>query len=58
VPALLIWGKDDQFAVEAMAKESLRYCDDGHVEIFENASHWVQHEHPEKLNKLLLKFFA
>ena len=46
VPALLIWGKNDQFAAEAMARESLQYCDDGHLEMFETATHWVQHEEP------------
>jgi len=58
VPALLILGKHDQFADEAMAKESLRYCDNGHLEMFESASHWVQHEEPAKVNNLLSEFFA
>ena len=31
LPALLILGKKDQFVGEAMARESLRYCDDGHL---------------------------
>jgi len=58
VPALLIWGKNDQFAGEAMARESLQYCDDGHLEIFETATHWVQHEEPAQVNSLLSQFFA
>ncbi len=58
VPALLIWGKNDQFADEAMARESLQYCDDGHLEVFETASHWVQHEEPTRVNTLLSQFFA
>jgi epoxide hydrolase 4 len=58
VPALLIWGKNDQFADEAMARESLQYCDDGHFEIFETATHWVQHEEPAQVNTLLSQFFA
>jgi pimeloyl-ACP methyl ester carboxylesterase len=58
VPALLIWGKHDQFAVEAMARESLQYCDDGHLEMFETATHWVQHEEPARVNTLLSQFFA
>ena len=58
VPALLIWGKNEQFAVEAMARESLRYCDDGRLEVFATASHWVQHEQPAQLNNLLSEFFA
>jgi len=58
VPALLIWGKNDQFAVESMARESLQYCDDGRLEVFATASHWVQHEQPAQLNNLLSEFFA
>jgi Predicted hydrolases or acyltransferases (alpha/beta hydrolase superfamily) len=58
VPALLIWGKKDRFAGEAMARQSLQYCDDGRLEIFETASHWVQHEEPAQLNNLLSEFFA
>jgi pimeloyl-ACP methyl ester carboxylesterase len=58
VPALLIWGTNDQFVSETMARESLQYCDDGHLEIFDNATHWVQHEEPAHLNTLLSQFFA
>ncbi len=58
VPALLIWGKNDQFLDEAMARESLQYCDDGHLEMFETATHWVQHEKPAHVNTLLSQFFA
>ena len=58
VPALLIWGKHDQFTGEAMATESLLYCDDGHLEILETATHWVQHEQPAQVNTLLSQFFA
>ena len=58
LPALLILGKKDQFMGEAMARESLRYCDDGHLEMIETATHWVQHEEPARLNHLLSQFFA
>jgi len=58
VPALLIWGRNDQFAGEAMARESLQYCDDGYLEVFESATHWVQHEAPARVNTLLSQFFA
>jgi len=58
VPALVIWGKDDQFAGEALAKESLQYCDNGLLQVFENATHWVQHEDPARVNTLLSQFFG
>jgi pimeloyl-ACP methyl ester carboxylesterase len=57
-PTLLIWGKNDQFAGEAMARESLHYCEDGHLEMFDTATHWVQHEEPARVNNLLSQFFA
>jgi epoxide hydrolase 4 len=58
VPVLLILGENDQFVGEAMARESLQYCDDGHLEMFETATHWVQHEEPAQVNTLLSQFFA
>jgi pimeloyl-ACP methyl ester carboxylesterase len=58
VPALLILGKNDQFADEAMATESIPYCDDGRLEIFESATHWVHHEEATSVNILLSQFFA
>ena len=58
VPTLMIWGKNDQFLGEAMARESLQYCDDGHLEMLESATHWVQHEQPGQVNALLSQFFA
>ena len=58
VPVLLILGKKDQFVGEAMARESLQYCDDGYLEMFETATHWVQHEEPAQVNTLLSQFFA
>jgi len=58
VPALLILGKNDQFVGEAMARESLHYCDDGHLEILETVTHWVQHEEPAQVNSWLSQFFA
>jgi pimeloyl-ACP methyl ester carboxylesterase len=58
VSTLLICGKNDQFVSEAMARESLHYCDDGHLEMLETATHWVQHEQPAQVNTLLSQFFA
>jgi epoxide hydrolase 4 len=58
VPALLIWGKNDQFVCEAMAGESLQYCDDGRLAVIDTATHWVQHEEPARVNALLSRFFA
>jgi epoxide hydrolase 4 len=58
VPTLLIWGRNDQFIGQGMARESLQYCDDGHLEMFETATHWVQNEQPARINNLLSEFFV
>jgi pimeloyl-ACP methyl ester carboxylesterase len=58
VPALVIWGRNDPFLGEIMARESLQYCDDGQLEMLETATHWVQHEESARVNTLLSQFFA
>ena len=57
VPTLLIWGTEDKFLGKEMAEESIDLCDQGQLQFFEQASHWVQHEEPEKVNALILDFF-
>ena len=58
VPTLLIWGKNDQFVGEEMSRQSLQYCDHGHLEIVETSTHWVQHEESAQVNNLLSQFFV
>lgn len=56
VPTLLIWGAQDQFLDLRTTGPSLDYCDRGTLKIIEEATHWVQHEEPERVNRLLLDF--
>jgi epoxide hydrolase 4 len=57
MPSLIIWGKKDMFLSIEMAYLSMELCNRGSLEMLENASHWVQHDEPEKVNQLLLEFF-
>jgi pimeloyl-ACP methyl ester carboxylesterase len=57
VPTLLIWGTGDKFLGKEMAEESIDLCDQGQLQFFKQASHWVQHEEPGKVNALILDFF-
>lgn len=57
-PSLIIWGKQDAFAEPEVAYESAALCDDARVELIEEATHWVHHEEPERVNRLLLEFLA
>ncbi len=55
-PLLLIWGKKDRFLGPALAEESLKLCPQGQLLWFEQATHWVQHEQPEKVNAAIAEF--
>jgi pimeloyl-ACP methyl ester carboxylesterase len=41
-----------------MAQPSIDLCDDGRLEMIEEATHWVQHEAPDRVNELVLNFIA
>ena len=58
VPTLLLWGTQDRYLGREMAQPSIDLCDDGRLEFFEDASHWIQHEEPERVNGRLIEFFA
>jgi pimeloyl-ACP methyl ester carboxylesterase len=57
VPTLLIWGTEDRFLGREMARPSIELCDDGRLELFEGSTHWVQHEEPERVARLLVEHF-
>lgn len=58
LPMLIIWGVRDRFLDFDMARQSLELCDRARLEPIEEATHWVQHEEPERVNRLLIEFFA
>jgi epoxide hydrolase 4 len=58
VPTRILWGMRDRFLMSAMAAESLKYCDEGELFEFPEATHWLQHEEPERVNQLLIEFFT
>jgi pimeloyl-ACP methyl ester carboxylesterase len=57
VPTRILWGMRDEFLLSAMAAESVKYCDDGELIKFPEATHWVHHEEPERVNRMLIEFF-
>lgn len=58
VPTLLLWGARDRALLSDMAPLSIDLCDDGRLVTFEEATHWVQHEEPDRVNGLLVDFFG
>lgn len=58
VPTLILWGVRDIALTRAMASASREYCDDSQLVWFENATHWVQHDEPERVSQHLIEFFT
>jgi pimeloyl-ACP methyl ester carboxylesterase len=58
VPTLILWGAQDFALSRRMARPSLDYCDDGNLIFFPDATHWVQHEEADEINRQLLAFMA
>ena len=58
VPTLVLWGARDPFLGREMAEPSVALCDDGRLEIFESATHWLQHDEAEAVSGRLLGFLG
>lgn len=58
VPTLILWGEKDAFLEAKMAKESMDYCDRAEVKYFPEATHWLQHEEADAVNREIDRFIA
>lgn len=58
VPTLLIWGQQDRYLSYEMAPLSAKLCEDVRLVTFEDATHWVLHDKPEKVSQLLVEHFS
>ena len=58
VPTLIIWGAQDAALSRKMASASRNLCVEGRLIMFEDATHWVQHEKAKEVNALLLDFLS
>ena len=56
MPAFIIWGVKDPALRRKLAADALACCDAGRLEYIEEATHWVQHEEPDRVNRLLVDF--
>jgi pimeloyl-ACP methyl ester carboxylesterase len=56
LPTLILWGMRDIALSAEMASASLALCDVGRLVLYENASHWVQHDEAEAVNQELKEF--
>jgi pimeloyl-ACP methyl ester carboxylesterase len=58
VPVRVIWGDRDAFLDKGLAEAGIALCDQGEIFHLRGASHWVQHEAADDVNRLLLEFLA
>ena len=58
IPVRILWGIGDQFLSPMLAKESLEFCEDAELVWVGEATHWVHHEQPVIVNRLIKEFLA
>jgi epoxide hydrolase 4 len=56
VPVRVIWGDKDAFLEAGLAEASAALCDQAEVFHLPGATHWVQHEEADAVNRLLIEF--
>lgn len=56
VPVKIIWGEKDRFLSKRLAEESLQFINATSVTLINRATHWVNQEEAETVNKEILKF--
>jgi pimeloyl-ACP methyl ester carboxylesterase len=55
---LVIWGEQDRFLGAGLADPDPQLVPDVRVVRLPHASHWVQHDDPAEVNRLLLEFLG
>ncbi len=58
VPVRVIWGDLDVALDSDLAEAGVALCERGEVFHLPHATHWLQHDEPEAVNRLLLEFLA
>jgi pimeloyl-ACP methyl ester carboxylesterase len=58
MPTLILWGDRDVALDKRGADYSLRYCAQGQVLHYPEASHWLQHDEPDAVSSALLDFLG
>ncbi|MFP8957740.1 alpha/beta fold hydrolase [Natrialbaceae archaeon A-CW3] len=53
-PTLVIWGEQDFALRSEMAHESVEHCRAGRLERFPNVGHWITHDRPDAVSRLLV----
>ena len=57
-PTLVVWGEQDRTVAVSTTEGLDQWVSDIRIERLPEASHWVQHDAPERVNELLREFLA
>jgi 2-hydroxy-6-oxonona-2,4-dienedioate hydrolase len=57
-PTLIVWGRDDRFVPMETGLHLLAGLPDARLHVFNRCGHWVQWEHADAFNRLVLDFLA
>ena len=57
-PVLVIWGKRDSALGSELAQPEPKWVPNARVEYLPEATHWVHHDAPQRVNELLLDFLG
>ena len=57
-PVLVIWGERDSALGRELAQPEPKWVPNARVEYLPEATHWVQHDAPQRVNELLVEFLG
>lgn len=58
MPVLILWGEQDIALSKELAQQSIDLCANGRLVFFTGATHWVQHDETEQVNRLLIEHIS
>lgn len=56
VPTLVLWGSRDAFLNRELAQGTVEQCDAGELVTLDDATHWLHHEQPDRVNERIDAF--
>jgi pimeloyl-ACP methyl ester carboxylesterase len=57
-PTLVIWGEGDSFLGPELARPDPKWVPDARVAVVASARHFVHHDQPDEVNRLIVAFLA
>lgn len=57
-PALVVWGRDDRFVPLDAGLRLVAGLQDAELHVFSRCGHWVQWEHADKFNRMVVEFLG